>query len=431
MFFDALLFAIVQNMSSSKICSAKRTSPPRVALTTYSVKPRGGVVHTLELAEALQAAGVDVTVIAMGEVGTKFFRDVSVPVRIIESPPWKDTLEQRVFSWIDAMTKGLSQMCDEFDIIHSQDCISARAAARVRDAGAGIHLIRTVHHVDDFTTQALIDCQRNAIIEPDQVLVVSKLWQNRLRTDFGIDATIVTNGVRPERFAVSLVDEQRTELRARVGAENRFLYLTVGGIEPRKGSRFLIEALGKLKANRRDSPVLAVIGGHSFQDYREYREDVLSSLHGLGLELGKDVILLGTVKENELSEWFAVADGFVFPSVNEGWGLAILEAASAGLPVVASDIEVFQEFLVHDKDAILTTAGHPDSLSQGMARLMDEPVTMRRLKKHGPVLAARYSWSTTAAQHIAIYDSIVSTVGKTRCDTLPTITDGNSRSAAR
>jgi glycosyltransferase-like protein len=415
MFFDALLLAIVQNMSSTTH-TAKRTSPPRVALTTYSVKPRGGVVHTLELAEALQAAGIEVTVIAMGEAGTRFFREVSVPVRIIESPPWRENLEQRVSSWIDVMTRGLSQLCDEFDIVHSQDCISARAAARVRDAGAGFHLVRTVHHVDDFTTQALIDCQRNAILEPDHVLVVSKLWHDRLQTDFGVNATIVTNGVRPERFAVSLADERRADLRRRIGAENRFLYLTVGGIEPRKGSRFLVQALAKLKATRRDSPVLAVVGGHSFQDYREYREEVLSSLHGLGLELGKDVILLGTVSEKELPEWFAVADGFAFPSVNEGWGLAILEAASAGLPVVASDIEVFREFLTHERDVILTTVADPDSLAQGMARLIDEPVTMRRLRKNGHALAARYSWSATAAQHMAIYDSITSAPGSTHLE---------------
>jgi len=56
----------------------------RVALTTYSVKPRGGVVHTLELAEALQAAGVDVTVVALSDQGKGFFREVGVPVRLVK-----------------------------------------------------------------------------------------------------------------------------------------------------------------------------------------------------------------------------------------------------------------------------------------------------------------------------------------------------------
>lgn len=378
---------------------------PRVALTTYSVKPRGGVVHTLELAEALQAAGVSATVIAMGEPDA-FFRKVNAPVEMIAAPPWGDSLEQRVFSWIDAMASGLYRLRDQFDIIHSQDCISARAAARVRDAGGGFHLIRTVHHVDDFTTQALIDCQRHAILEPDQVLVVSKAWQKRLQTEYGVTAALVANGVRPERFAIAMDQERRIELKRKIGAENRFLYLTIGGIEPRKGSKFLIEALASLKATRPDAPALAVIGGHSFQDYRDYREKVVSSLPELGLELGKDVVLLQTVSERELAEWLAVANGFVFPSVKEGWGLVILEAASAGLPVVASDIDVFQEFLVHDENAILTKVGDPGSLARGMARLMDERETARRLRENGRGLAARYSWSTSAAQHINIYAEV-------------------------
>lgn len=388
--------------------SARSASSLRIALTTYSVKPRGGVVHTLELAESLQAAGIDVTVVAMGDPEAGFFRDVDVPVRIIPSPAWGDTLEQRVFSWIDAMATGLVEMRDKFDIVHSQDCISARAAARVRDAGADFQLVRTVHHIDDFTTQALIDCQRNAIIEPDRVLVVSRLWQQRLMDDYGVDASIVTNGVRLERFAALLKHERKVELRRLVGAEDRFLYLTVGGIEPRKGSTFLIQALAHLKATRSEPPVLAVVGGHSFQDYQAYRDDVLSSLDGLGLELGKDVVLLGTVGEQELPEWFAAADGFVFPSINEGWGLAILEAMSAGLPVVASDIEVFREFLVDGRDAILTRVGEPRSLADGMARLIDEPATSRRLSENGTALAAQYPWETTAAQHMKIYDDIAS-----------------------
>lgn len=376
---------------------------PRVALTTYSVKPRGGVVHTLELAEELRREGVDVTIVAMGDPDQGFFRSVDAPVRIVEAPSWGDTLEQRVFSWIDAMTQGLQQMSGDFDIVHSQDCISARAAARVRDAGARFKLLRTVHHVDDFTTQALIDCQRNAILEPDRVLVVSRLWQQRLRAEYGVDADIVTNGVRTDRFAAGVSVERRRQLRNKIGVGDRFLYLTIGGIEPRKGSRHLIDAMGLLKRERRDAPALAIIGGHSFQDYREYREQALNSLPALGLELGKDLILLGTVPEQEMAEWMAAADGFAFPSVNEGFGLVILEAASAGLPVVASDIPVFHEFLAHDDDAILTRTGDVRSLATGMARLLDEPQTRQRLAAHGPTLAGRYPWSRTAAQHTAIY----------------------------
>ena len=76
--------------------------------------------------------------------------------------------------------------------------------------------------------------------------------------------------------------------------ESRPLILSVGGIEPRKGSDTLMKALAGLREGGR-RPVLAVVGGHSFQDYREYRDRMLASIPDLGLRLDDDVVLLGTV----------------------------------------------------------------------------------------------------------------------------------------
>ena len=374
-----------------------------LALTTYSVKPRGGVVHTLELAEALQAAGVDVTVVALSDQGKGFFRKVDVPLHLVEAPAPAATLEERVFDSIATLTECLSEIGDQFDIVHSQDCISARAAARVRDAGAPYRLIRTVHHVDDFTTQALMDCQRNAILEPDDVLVVSKLWQEQLLRDYGVHAGIVTNGVRTDRFGAGISELRRKELRRRIGAGDRFVYLTVGGIEPRKGTAYLVEAMARLKATHPNPPLLAIIGGHSFQDYRAYRENVLGSLESSGLRLDDDVVLLGTVPDEELPEWFGAADGFAFPSMKEGWGLVVLEAMAAGLPVVTSDIDVFHEFLTDEQDVLMTGAGNAESLALGLARLVDDDTTRQRLALRGPAVAAAYPWSGTAAQHLEVY----------------------------
>ena len=380
------------------------TLPARIAIATYSVRPRGGAVHSVELAEALAAEGVDVTLIALGDPAEGFFRPTTVPVHIVEAPPRAGTLTERVFSHIAALTSGLTEISDRFDIVHSQDCISARAAARVRDRGAGFRLFRTVHHIDDFTTPALIECQDAAITEPDRVLVVSEPWRRRLLDEYGVEAAVVTNGVRVERFAgAALSARERDALRSRISAGGRHVYLTVGGIEPRKGSRFLVEALGLLKAAPGRAPMLAVVGGHSFQDYRAYRDEVLGSLGRHGLRLGDDVVLVGTVPDAELPGWFCAADSFVFPSISEGWGLVVLEALAAGLPVVASDIEVFREFLTHDCDAVLTEAANPASLAAGMARVRDDPELVRRLRSRGTVTAGRYSWASTARRHMELY----------------------------
>lgn len=375
---------------------------PRVALVTYSTKPRGGVVHTLSLAEALVADGIPVRVVSLGGPGQGFYRPVRAPYSLVPAPPAAETLEQRVFDSVDALEAGLAAIADEVDVFHTQDCISARAAARVRDAGARVRVIRTVHHVDDFTTKALIECQRQAILEPDELVVVSRDWQARLKAEYGRSAQVIYNGVDPGRFP-PIDPARRAAVRAEAGLSERFVFLAVGGIEPRKGSIYLLEALARLKAAFDPPPALVVIGGHSFQDYTSYRDEALERLTSLGLELGRDVILAGTVNDAELHEWYRSADALAFPSVKEGWGLAVLEAMSADLPVVASDIPVLREYLTDRETAVLTRVGDPTSLAAGMHDIVSNPALRAALVEGGRALVPGFSWQRAARAHAQMY----------------------------
>jgi glycosyltransferase-like protein len=384
-----------------------------VALVTYSVKPRGGVVHTLALAEALHAAGYPVRVIALGDPAAGFFRPVAVPFTIIEAPASLPTLEERVFANVDALTAGLGDLAADFPVLHTQDCISARAAARVRDAAAGPPpvVVRTVHHVDDFTSPSLIDCQRQAILEPDRILVVSERWREILADEYGTSAEVVHNGVDVDRFrsadpGLAAALRQRAGAAGADGGAGRPLILAVGGIEPRKGSDTLMAAVAELRRSGRHSgrgPVLAVVGGHSFQDYREYRERVLASLPGLGLRLDDDVVLLGTVPDAELPGWYAAADVLAFPSTKEGWGLAVLEAMSARLPVVASDLPVFREYLRPGRDALMVPVDDAAALAAALGRVLDDDALADRLRAAGDQVCARFTWDRCAAEHQRIY----------------------------
>ena len=135
----------------------------RIALLTYSTKPRGGVVHTLALAESLAERGIDVHVFGLGPADGEFFRPIAVPFTLFPAVESAGSLDEKVFLSVDSMAAGLAETTLGFDLMHAQDCISARAATRVRDAGSGPPVVRTVHHIDDFTTEALVDCQRQEI----------------------------------------------------------------------------------------------------------------------------------------------------------------------------------------------------------------------------------------------------------------------------
>ena len=399
-------------MNSPSAIGAARAPVP-VGLVTYTVKPRGGAVHTLALAEALHQAGYPVRVIALGEPGVGFFRPVRVPFTIIPAPPSLPTLEERVLASVSALAEGLTSLAAQYPILHTQDCISARAACQVRDsagrpdpaggsaAGRAPVVVRTVHHVDDFTSPSLIDCQRQAILQPDRILVVSEYWRDILRDEYGTVADVVHNGVDVARFQAA--DRAlAAALRRGAGAAGRPLILAVGGIEPRKGSDTLVQAIASLRQSGR-RPVLAVVGGHSFQDYRPYRERVLASLPDLGLRLEEDVLLLGTVPDAELPAWYAAADVLAFPSTKEGWGLAVLEAMSAGLPVVASDLPVFREYLRPGRDALLTPVNDAPALAAALAAVLDDQRLAGRLRSAALAVCGRFTWARSAAEHQAIY----------------------------
>jgi glycosyltransferase-like protein len=374
-----------------------------VLLITYSTKPRGGVVHTLALAEALHAAGTLVHVLALGDPAAGFFRPVAARVTIVPGPAGDGTLEEKVYGSIDRLAAALTEF--HAPLVHAQDCIAARAAARARDAGADLTVVRTVHHVDDFSSQILMDCQRAAILEPDVVLAVSHAWRQTLGQDYGVKAHVVPNGVDLARF--SSPDRARAvQLREQVGATGRPLILAVGGIEPRKGSDTLVRALGEMKSIRDVSPVVAVVGGHSFQDHRPYREGVLQLLPELGLELDDDVVLVGTVPDVDIPSWYAAADVLAFPSVKEGFGLAVLEAMSAGIPVVTSDLPVFREYLVAGRDAILVEPGDVGGLAAALLSTMEDSDLRQALVGAGADVAARFTWAESARQHQAIYDGV-------------------------
>ena len=101
----------------------------RVSLLTYSTKPRGGVVHTLNLAEALAKAGAEVTVWSLARGGDPgFFRpvDPAVSVRLARFEDREgDTVTDRIVRSIEVMRSEFDSTAT--DIVHAQDCISANA----------------------------------------------------------------------------------------------------------------------------------------------------------------------------------------------------------------------------------------------------------------------------------------------------------------
>jgi glycosyltransferase-like protein len=354
----------------------------RIALLSYSTKPRGGVVHTLALAEALAEEGHDVTVWTLGRGGDSgFFRavDPRVQQRIVHFPDVEgEGVGPRILRSIAVLREAFEP--DGYDIVHAQDCISANAVDRC---------VRTVHHIDHFTTPELAACHERAIVRPYAHVCVSAAVAAELAEGWDITAKVIPNGVDAERFAATAAADRR-RWRDRFG---RYV-LSVGGIEPRKGSIELLEAFALL---REPDVRLVIAGGETLFDYRDYR----AQWEKRATELGVDPVVLGPVDHDELPALMAAAGVFAFPSVKEGFGLAAMEALAAGVPLVASDLPVLREVF----GDVAGFGADPVGLAKELARALEGVDPARRAA--GEALAARYTWRGAAQAHGELYRSLL------------------------
>lgn len=374
---------------------------PRVAIVHHLTEPRGGVFQCLHVAEGLVREGYPVHLFGLGSRERGYFRPTAAPFTVFDAPPRRGDHESRFRDAVSALADGLrSHDLGLYDVIHVHDTVDAHAVFAL-ELEPRPTLIRTVHHLEDVETETLEAARTQAVVEPDVVLTVSRFWQGALKARYGRDCRVVTNGLDHARLRPP-PGFDRSALREQVGAADRFLFLTVGGISPRKGSLHLFEALASVRAELQPAPILVIIGGHSLNSYAEYRRLVLGRAADLGLVEGIDYVFTGTVAEEAIAAWYRSADALVFPSLREGWGLVILEAMAAGLPVVASDIPVFREFL-DGGDAVLVPPGSTRGLATGMARVARDPDLRRTLAERGPAVARPFSWDECAREHIEIY----------------------------
>ncbi len=385
--------------------------PLKIALFTYSTKPRGGVVHTLNLAENLARLNHNVHIYSLSS-GSEYFRHVEIPYTLIPCPAIEyESIDEKVESYIRIYTEYMSNLTNIYDIYHAEDCISANALLNLREMGLIKFYARTVHHIDDFTSNSLIECQLKSILEPDYMITVSNFWDRELRTKYSLSPTVINNGVDFEKFDTEEDDHSKAEAKGSFSLGDSKVILSVGGIEPRKNSITTLRAFNIAMSyfkTRGEKLVWLIGGGETLFDYRAYREEFFSELNKIGLELDNDVVVLGCVPEDSMKILYNAADVFVFPSVKEGWGLVVHEAMAAGLPVIASDIEPMTEYLINGENSILVAPMDFEALSLQIIKVLESPGLRSKLVAGGKKTAQKCSWNRAALKHVEFYDGILS-----------------------
>ncbi len=225
------------------------------------------------------------------------------------------------------------------------------------------------------------------------VICPSEATRRALAEHFGTPperCRVIPLGVDP-LFATSVPPAERARVRQSLGLPDRFI-LQVGTVSPRKNFVGTLRALAAIPATERVPLVVAGEFGWKF-------EPVLQAVHDLDLSVW--VRFLGYVRPRDLPALYQLASVFAFPSLDEGFGLPILEAFAAGTPVVASNAGAIPE--VAGDAALLVPPEDVDALASALHSLLTDGGSRARLAEKGRSRAAGYTWRATAQAHLSVY----------------------------
>jgi phosphatidylinositol alpha-mannosyltransferase len=220
-------------------------------------------------------------------------------------------------------------------------------------------------------------------------VAVSEAAATFLRRVVAGPVEIVPNGVDVERFAHPGPPAE--------GLPVGRLVLWVNRLDPQKGFGVMVRAFEDLARRRTD--VCLVVAG----DGRD-RE----ALRGLPEEVRRRVVRLGTVPHDELPRYHAAADVFASAATGqESFGIVLVEAMAAGVPVVATDIPGYRDVVRDGVDGLLVRPGDPAALSNALERVLSEPDLARALAEAGRERAAAFSWDVVVPRLEAVYEGVV------------------------
>lgn len=235
-------------------------------------------------------------------------------------------------------------------------------------------------------------CDRRQNRKIALTLLLSNWAEKEYKAIYQGATRVVRSGADPSLFAPG---GARKRVRARFGyREDEFVLLWLGIFMPHRRLEDVIRALRCLGS--RSIPVRLLLAG-SDRSYPQY----FQSLKGLAVDLGvqDQVTFAGKVPDEEIRDFYAASDAFVFPNERQTWGLAVLEAMSCGCPVLVSSGAGVHEILTDKVNALLFPPRNPEVLADRIELLITQPHLRSELARKGMELArTSYTWDRFADQ---------------------------------
>jgi len=360
----------------------------RVALACpYAWDDPGGVqVHVRELATRLLEDGHGVLVLApvRRRVEESWVRPVGRPVDLtfnassapVDPRPWSKSAARHAL--------------DRFrpDVLHAHEPLAPSTGMWATLATRG-PVVGTFHsgversRLYDLAAPALRVVARRLAVR----IAVSQVAARVARARVGGAFEIVPNGADVARF--------RDATPADLGPGTKLLF--VGRLDERKGFPTAVDAFGLLASERADLRLIVVGDGPD-----------RTAVDRLPADARDRVTMLGSLPNVELPPIHAACDLYLGTSVGgESFGIVLVEAMAAGLPVVASDIKGYDEVVTDGVEGVLVPSRDTEALARAVARVLDEPGLASAMGEAGRARAVTFDWSNVAARILELYERAI------------------------
>jgi glycosyltransferase involved in cell wall biosynthesis len=391
----------------------------KLRLAVFNTQPPlylGGVERRiLEIAKRLQGQ-VDITIYS----GTKGGLRYPIAVEGARIIPCKST--DRLFpldNW--TFNRSLSKMSEEInaDVYESHTVSGYGFQNATRRKNVKAPFITTVHGVladeyiqakqlqdlslrgraANFFMNGLAKIEKDSAIEATMVVTISEYSEKKIVELYGVSKNKirrVPNGVDTERFKPLSECE---EIKRRLGVSDRQIVLFVGRLIPRKGLPYLIEAADVILRERKETVFLIVGNG-------PLKEPLIADIKARGIS--GNFRFLGDVSEDDLTKIYGCADVFAFPSIQEGQGIALLEAQASAKPVVAFNVSGISETVKDGETAILTRSTNTKGIAEGILQLLSNDSLREKMGKKGREFVRNsFSWDICSMKMLRVYQEAI------------------------
>lgn len=361
----------------------------------YAWDSPGGVqVHVGQLAEQLRKGGHEVLVLAPTiarslppevDSGEPRVHLVGRAVRI----PYQGTVAPICFSARSARVVGSALRSFAPDLVHAHEPLtpSTGMLATLRSPAP---IVATFHA---FSERSALYSVAAPFLRPVWSklrvrIAVSEAAARFVGARFHDGVRVIPNGCDVDLFAGA---------RPREGLPSGRRMLWVGRLDEQKGFPVAVRAFSRL-ADQFPDLAFVVVG-----EGRDRGAVAMLSPDARGR-----VVLAGSVQHRDLPGYVAGADVFVAPALGqESFGIVLVEAMAAGVPVVASDITGYREVVRNDVDGLLVPPRDPDALAIAVGRVLSDPALAVRLTEAGRDRAQRFRWDVVVEEIELAYQNAI------------------------